>query len=91
MRLLVRFPNKLKANTKIIMANPGIIAKEGSLAIISPKFSFSIIPHEGIGGCTPIPKKLNPDSINIAAAKIGCCNHHNRSQYIWQNMSCNYS
>jgi hypothetical protein len=27
-------------------------------------------PQEGVGGCAPIPKKLNPLSIRIAAAKF---------------------
>ena len=27
-------------------------------------------PHEGIGACAPIPKKLKPASINIAEAKL---------------------
>ena len=27
-------------------------------------------PQDGVGGCAPIPKKLNPLSIKIAAAKL---------------------
>ena len=29
-----------------------------------------IAPQDGVGGCAPIPKKLKPLSIRIAAAKF---------------------
>ena len=29
-----------------------------------------IAPHDGVGGCAPIPRKLKPLSIRIAAAKL---------------------
>ena len=29
-----------------------------------------MLPHDGMGGCTPIPKKLNPASNNMADAKL---------------------
>ncbi len=29
-----------------------------------------MVPHEGTGGCTPMPKKLNPASISMAEAKF---------------------
>ena len=29
-----------------------------------------MLPHDGMGGCTPMPRKLNPASNNIADAKL---------------------
>ncbi len=29
-----------------------------------------MVPHEGMGGCTPMPRKLNPASMRMAAAKL---------------------
>ena len=52
------------------MANPGKIAKYALPKSIYLKCSLIIEPQLGIGGWVPIPKKLNPLSIKIEAAKV---------------------
>jgi len=57
----------LKAITVIIIANPGTVTNQGSMARkVIP--ALIIFPHVGMGGLTPNPRKLRAASIRMAVA-----------------------
>jgi hypothetical protein len=49
-------------NTVIEIANPGNVATHQAPKIMYSRPSASMPPQDGVGGCVPRPKKLNPDS-----------------------------
>jgi Uma2 family endonuclease len=57
-------PNTLMANTVAMIARPGKTVSHQALAGYC-RFSASVPPHGGVGGCTPSPKKLRPASARI--------------------------
>ena len=51
-------PRKLVASTTTRMARPGKRVSQGLVAIVVCA-SISMLPHVGVGGCTPRPRKLS--------------------------------
>ena len=60
-------PTRFSPSTVSMIARPGNVVKWGATRRNCLP-SFSMEPHEGVGGCAPSPRKLRLPSAIIAAA-----------------------
>ena len=62
-------PSAIKLNPRIVkrIATPGNTVIHQAIPSVDLD-SIRILPQLGVGGCTPNPRKLKPDSIKIAPA-----------------------
>src|SRR5215831_9029705 len=62
-------PNRLKANTARLIANPGKIAIHGADSANCTAAPRSISPHAGVGSATPSPRNVSDASARIACPR----------------------
>ncbi len=64
-------PRRLLPMTTSVIAMPGYIINCGALRK-NNRPSLSIVPHSGVGGCAPRPRKLTPEiaSINAPSSSV---------------------
>src|SRR5207247_2224084 len=60
-------PRKFTQRTVMRMARPGNHTSHGA-RVVNCRLPFSRLPHVGVGGCTPNPRKESADSVRMAAA-----------------------
>src|SRR5207253_3202930 len=61
-------PIKLMASTTSRMAIPGNVTTHQALRMNS-RASASIVPHSGVGGCAPMPRKPSAAAFRMASEK----------------------
>ena len=67
-------PSRLKPNTARLMVMLGKTTSQGDTDTSSPPVMASILPHEGMSGGVPTPRKLRDASTTMATPRFAVAN-----------------